>query len=61
MFLFGILLTILAAIYVLRILQFYRGLFRLKKGENDRLYSVSVVIPARNEADNIEDCLNALV
>ncbi|MBD3289675.1 glycosyltransferase, partial [candidate division KSB1 bacterium] len=47
--------------YVLRILQFYRGLFRLKKGENDRLYSVSVVIPARNEADNIEDCLNALV
>lgn len=55
------LLGFLTAIYVLRVVQFYRGLFRLERGKNDALYSVSIIIPARNEAENIESCLKALL
>lgn len=61
MIIFISLLGILTAIYVLRVDQFYRGLFRLKAGRNTDLYSVSIIIPARNEAENIESCLNALL
>ncbi|MFC1562462.1 glycosyltransferase [candidate division KSB1 bacterium] len=36
------------------------GLKRLRKGNNKEKFSVSVIIPARNEALNIVDCLNSI-
>jgi len=36
------------------------GLKRLKKGNNDKHYSVSVIIPARNEEKNIVRFLNSM-
>ncbi len=61
MIVFIILLGFLTAIYILNVVQFYRGLFRLRTGKNENLYSISIIIPARNEAENIESCLNALL
>jgi len=55
-------LTILLTVgYVILILLLYRGLFFLKSGKNRVQYDVSVVIAARNEAENIGNCLQALV
>ncbi len=55
------LLIVLVLVYVRQILFFYRGLARLKKGTNTVLYSVTVLVPARNEEKNIETCLNSLI
>ncbi len=46
--------------YVLLIMLLYRGLFFLKPGKNENLYHVSVVVAARNEQENIGNCLDAL-
>jgi len=55
---FFILLTL---IYAYKILYFYVGLFRLKQTTNKKKYSVSILIPSRNEQENIGACLNSLV
>ena len=33
---------------------------RLKPGENSELYKVSIIIPARNEEENIVSCLDSI-
>ena len=38
----------------------FLGLFRNRKGRNNALSMVSVIVAARNEEENIEDCLSAL-
>ncbi|MFQ5869668.1 MAG: glycosyltransferase [Candidatus Zixiibacteriota bacterium] len=59
LFSFG--LIFLGTIYCAYILLFLRGLFKLKTGRNENLHTFSVVIPARNESDNIESCLNSVL
>ncbi len=52
---------LLSLVYCGVILFFYLGLFRLKSGSNPNQFSVSIIIPARNEAKNITTCLNSLL
>lgn len=54
------LLLPMIGIYIHRILYFYRGLGKLVPSTNAHEYSVTIVVPARNEADNIERCLRSL-
>jgi cellulose synthase/poly-beta-1,6-N-acetylglucosamine synthase-like glycosyltransferase len=54
------LLIFLALVYLLQIFQFYRGLFRFQIGQNQQQFSVTVIVPARNEAQNITRCLKSL-
>ncbi len=56
-----VLFIFVTAIYVLRIFSFYKGLFRLTPGNNERQFSVTVLVPARNEEQNISACLQSLV
>ena len=53
----------LCAVYLLLIAAFSLGLFRRDRPRMgpDRGLSVSVIVPARNEAGNIDACLRALV
>lgn len=51
----------LIAVYLHRILFFYRGLQKLTHGKNTDLPSVSIIVPARNEEQNIERCLKSLL
>ena len=55
------LFTLLTLIYVSKILFFYSGLFKLKPGTNEKKYSTTVLIPARNEESNIAVCLDSLI
>jgi len=48
-------------IYLHRIHFFYRGLKKLVPGTNTHEYSVTIIVPARNEAHNIERCLRSLL
>ena len=50
----------LCAVYISLIAIFVFGLFRRPRRVNGRCLSVSVVVPARNEAANIDACLRAL-
>jgi len=52
---------VLCAVYVGQILIFIQGLSRLRRGTNSRLYSVAVVVAARNEELHIEKCLRSLL
>ena len=54
-------ILLLCAVYVGQILIFIRGLSRLHSGTGDRLYSVAVVVAARNEELHIEKCLRSLL
>jgi len=56
-----LLFAFLSLIYVRKILFFYGGLFRLRSGTNNKKYPVSILIPARNEAENIAPCLESLI
>lgn len=47
--------------YASKILSFYFGLSRLKSGKNKKMYSVSILVPARNEEDHISRCLDSLI
>ena len=52
--------TILCAVYFTLIAIFLFGLFRRPRPVNTRRVSVSIIVPARNEAANINACLRAL-
>ncbi len=52
--------TSLCAVYFILIAIFLFGLFRRSRRVNGRRLSVSVIVPARNEATNIDACLRAL-
>ena len=56
-----IVLLVLAGVYFVSTLLLFRGLYRLKPGGNKDEPSVSVIIPARDEAQNIEVCLVSLL
>jgi len=53
--------TFLTFLYVWKISFFLWGLFRHTTGRNKKLYRVSVIVPARNEEENIDRCLRSLV
>lgn len=55
------LLPLLGAVYVIGILYFYRGLFRLRLRQDAQLRSVCVVVPARNEEHRIGPCIRSLM
>ncbi len=48
-------------VYVNTILEFTRGLLRIPSGTNKRQYSVTVLVPVRNEEANIEACIDSLL
>lgn len=52
--------TSLCAVYFMLIAIFLFGLFRRSRSVNTPRVSVSVIVPARNEAANIDACLRAL-
>jgi len=56
-----ILLLIAAGVYFVSTLLLFWGLYRLKPGGNRDEPSISVIIPARDEAENIEACLTSLL
>lgn len=51
----------LVLIYVLKIGGFFLGLLRLRPEWNTHRYSVSVIVPARNEENHIVACLESLL
>lgn len=51
----------LTLIYLFKILSFFLGLFKLKPGQNQDTYSVTILVPARNEENNIAACLDSLI
>jgi cellulose synthase/poly-beta-1,6-N-acetylglucosamine synthase-like glycosyltransferase len=59
LFSFG--LIFLVTIYCAYILVFLRGLFKLKTGANKKPHTFSIVVPARDESNNIESCLNSVL
>jgi len=42
-------------------LYFYFGLFKIKQGKNSENQSVTILVPARNEEENIKTCLDSLI
>ena len=52
--------TSLCAVYISLVVIFLFGFFRRPRSVNTQRLSVSVVVPARNEAANIDACLRAL-
>ena len=54
-------LILLALVYVRQIFSFYRGLSNLPRGNNSKKHSVTIIVPARNEEQNIERCVNSLL
>jgi cellulose synthase/poly-beta-1,6-N-acetylglucosamine synthase-like glycosyltransferase len=54
-------LILTTAIYIWWVLGFVRGLGKLPVGRNEKLYTVSVIIPARNEEKNIRACLESVL
>ncbi|MFQ6618236.1 MAG: glycosyltransferase, partial [Fidelibacterota bacterium] len=56
-----VVLWISLIIYSFTLLFFFIGLFKRKRGESEQKPLVSVVIAARNEEENLPECLNSLV
>lgn len=54
------LFTFLTLLYAWKISFFLWGLFRLQAGSNTKKYSVTIIVPARNEEENIPRCLDSL-
>lgn len=54
-------LILVSLLYVCRIAMMYAGLFKLKTGQNAQQFPVTVLVPARNEEQNIGRCLESLV
>lgn len=61
-FLFGVILF-LGVLHVSFLTLFLTGLYRLSKnrGRSDKKPFVSIIVPARNEVDNLDPCLDSLV
>ncbi|MBC8182023.1 glycosyltransferase [candidate division KSB1 bacterium] len=55
------LFTFLTLIYAYKILYFYFGLFKIKQGKNSDKQPVTILVPARNEEENIKFCLDSLI
>jgi len=53
-------IILLTAIYLVQIIRFYIGLSRLKPGTNNHPFSISIIVPARNEERQIASCLSSL-
>ena len=54
--------TFLTLFYAYKIFYFYLGLFRIQsKKKNGELVPVTVLVPARNEEHNIQNCLESLL
>ncbi|MBN2012149.1 glycosyltransferase [candidate division KSB1 bacterium] len=58
---FLLVFTLCATNYLLHHLKFYRGLKQLRHGTATDHPSVSIIIPARNEATSIGHCLDSLL
>jgi cellulose synthase/poly-beta-1,6-N-acetylglucosamine synthase-like glycosyltransferase len=56
-----ILLLVAVGVYFVSTLLLFWGLYRLRPGKNREEPSVSVIIPARDEAKNIEACLASVL
>ncbi len=54
-------LIFLVLIYIRQVLFFYRGLNRLTAGSNTHQHGITVIIPARNEEQNIAQCLQSMI
>ena len=54
-------LIILAMLYCIILTGLIWGIFRLKTGKNQKRYTVSVIVAARNEKDHIRPCLTSLI
>ncbi len=54
------LLCLLLLVYGRQIFSFYTGLGMLKKGTNNVKHTITIIIPARNEENNIGKCLRSL-
>lgn len=61
MWILSLLLLFLTASYGVALLLIRRGLFRLRHGTHPVQPDVSILIAARNEADNIGTCLRAVL
>ena len=55
------LLIFLTLLYLYKIASFSLGLFKLKPGQNQEVKSVTILVPARNEQNNISACLDSLI
>jgi len=56
----SLVMILLSAVYVRQLFLFMTGLARLIRGSNTTMYSVVVLVAARNEERNIEKCIVAL-
>ncbi len=54
------LLCLLLLVYGRQIFSFYNGLTKLTKGTNKIEHTITIIIPARNEENNIGECLRSL-
>ncbi|MDP1677444.1 MAG: glycosyltransferase, partial [Bacteroidota bacterium] len=54
-------LFFLLIVYVRQIYSFYIGLGKLTKGTNNLEHTITIIIPAKNEENNIRQCLQSLV
>ena len=61
MTLFTTLILIISGSYFLVILFYFLGLKKLNVGNNKKHFSISIIVPARNEEKNISKCLNSLL
>src|SRR4030042_4497624 len=60
MFIFLIAVSVILIFYLVLICLLYRGLSKLRHGQNPSSPMVSVIVAARNEANRLPLCLDAL-
>ncbi len=54
-------LIFVSLLYVFKIATIYAGLWKLSSGQNKQQFPVTILVPARNEEQNIGRCLESLV
>jgi cellulose synthase/poly-beta-1,6-N-acetylglucosamine synthase-like glycosyltransferase len=57
----GFLLLATAGVYIVSTLLIFAGLHRIQAADNKETPSLSVIVPARNEAENIETSLSSIL
>ncbi len=57
---FSLFYLLLGCVYAIILLYFLTGIYRIKRKHNTDMYPVSILVPARNEEDNILNCLTSL-